>query len=412
MSGELATSTRKRYLIIGNGASGTYAAETIRKTDTEGEITLLTNEPYPLYNRVALPPFLRDEAKREKVFLRTPEQHAQRGIKLLCQTQVERVDTDARVATAAGGQEFPYDLLLVATGGRPNHLPVPGANSNVQGIYNFQYWDDATAIRERIETARHAVVVGGSYIAYELAEAYRHHQLEVTWLIRGPRFLRRVLDEDGGALVDDIAGSAGVEIRYGVEVKEVHSSNGQVCGVTTTDDKHIGCDTIGVGLGVTMNVDFLAGTPVQVKNGILTNEYLETSVPNVYAAGDVAEFFDVSIGLHNQMGTWNNSVSHGRIAGANMLGERKFYNDVPMYSTGLFDSRIRVMGLTPENVPNLESWAHLDAPNRNYQRLFFKEGRLVGGCLIGDIRMQSRIIQMIQARQVIAEPDRGKLFES
>ena len=82
----LATSTRKRYLIIGNGASGTYAAETIRKTDTEGEITLLTNEPYPLYNRVALPPFLRDQAKREKVFLRTPEQHAQKGIKLLVNT--------------------------------------------------------------------------------------------------------------------------------------------------------------------------------------------------------------------------------------------------------------------------------------------------------------------------------------
>ena len=95
----MATPTRKRYLIIGNGASGTYAAETIRKTDTEGEITLLTNESYPLYNRVALPPFLRDEARREKVFLRTPEQHEQKGIKLLCQTQITQVDTHARVAS-------------------------------------------------------------------------------------------------------------------------------------------------------------------------------------------------------------------------------------------------------------------------------------------------------------------------
>ena len=97
----MATSTTKRYLIIGNGASGTYAAETIRKTDADGEITLLTNEPYPLYNRVALPPFLRDEARREKVFLRTPEQHEQKRIKLLCQTQIENLDTEARVATAA-----------------------------------------------------------------------------------------------------------------------------------------------------------------------------------------------------------------------------------------------------------------------------------------------------------------------
>jgi NAD(P)H-nitrite reductase large subunit len=406
----LAASTRKRYLLIGNGASGTYAAETIRKTDSEGEITLLTNEPYPLYNRVALPPFLRDEAKREKVFLRTPEQHAQKGIKLLVNTPIVALNTDARVATSADGQEFPYDRLLIATGGRPNPLPVPGASPDVQGIYNFQYWDDATAIRERINTAKHAVVVGGSYIGYELAEAYRHHGLAVTWLIRGPRFLRRVLDEDGGALVDDIARAVGVDIIYGGEVAEVHSRDGQVCGVTTTTGKHIDCDTIGVGLGVKMNVDFLQGTPITVRNGIVTNEYLETNVPDVFAAGDVAEFFDVSIGLHNQMGTWNNSVSHGRICGANMLGERKFYNDVPMYSTGLFDSRIRVMGLTPENVPDLESWEHLDAPNRNYQRLFFKDGRLVGGCLIGDIRRQTRIIQMIQTRQVIPEPDRGNLL--
>ncbi len=406
----MATSTRKRYLIIGNGASGTYAAETIRKTDTEGDITLLTNEPYPLYNRVALPPFLRDEARREKVFLRTPEQHEQKGIKLLCQTQITQVDPHARVATAADGQTFPYDRLLIATGGRPNPLPAPGATPDLQGIYNFQYWDDATAIRERLNTARHSVVVGGSYIAYELAEAFRHHGLEVIWLIRGPRFLRRVLDEDGGALVDDIARTAGVQIHYGGEVKEVHSRDGQVCGITTTSGEHLSCDVIGVGLGVKMNVDFVQGTAITVRGGIVTNEYLETNERDVFAAGDVAEFFDVSIGLHNQMGTWNNSVSHGRIAGANMLGERKFYNDVPMYSTGLFDSRIRVMGLTPENVPDLESWESLDAPNRNYQRLFFKDGRLVGGCLIGDIRMQTRIIQTIQARQVIPEAERGGLL--
>jgi NAD(P)H-nitrite reductase large subunit len=407
----LATSTRKRYLIIGNGASGTYAAETIRKTDIDGEITLLTNEPYPLYNRVALPPFLRDQAKREKVFLRTPEQHAEKGIKLLVNTLITELDTEARVATAADGQTFPYDRLLVATGGRPNPLPAKGTAPDIQGIYNFQYWDDATAIRERISTAKHAIAIGGSYIGYELAEAFRHHHLDVTWLIRGPRFLRRVLDEDGGALVDDIARTAGVNIVYGGEVEEVHTRDGQVCGVTTTTGQYLQCDLLGVGLGVKMNVDFLKSTPIVVRGGIVTDEYLETNLPEVYAAGDVAEFFDVSIGQHNQMGTWNNSVSHGRIAGANMLGDRKFYNDVPMYSTGLFDSRIRVMGLTPENLPNLESWARLDAGNRNYARLFFREGRLVGGCLIGDIRMQTRIIQTIQARQVIPEADWPKLLD-
>src|SRR5262245_15690154 len=165
--------------MIGNGASGTYAAETIRKSDSEGEITLLTNEPYPLYNRVALPPFLRDEARREKVFLRTPEQHEQKGIKLLVNTQIEQLDTEAHVATAADGKRFDYDCLLIATGGRPNPLPAPGYSPDVKGIFNFQYWDEAVAIRERMNSAKHSVAVGGSYIAYELAEAFRHHGLSV-----------------------------------------------------------------------------------------------------------------------------------------------------------------------------------------------------------------------------------------
>jgi NAD(P)H-nitrite reductase large subunit len=408
----LAASQSKRFLIIGNGASGTYAAETIKKSDPDADVTLLGDEPYPLYNRVALPPFLRDEAKREKVFLRTPEQHEQRGIKLLLRTRITQIDVQGRVATAGDGREFPYDSLLIATGGRPNHLPVPGADPGVQGIYNFQYWDDTAAIRERMNTAKHAVVIGGSYIAYELAEAFRHHGLRVTWLIRGPRFLRRVLDEEGGALVNDIAEAAGVEMVYGHEAAEVHSKDGQVTGVTTTGGQYIDADMVGVGLGVKMNVDFLAGTGIEVKNGIVTNEFLETNIPNVYAAGDVAEFFDTSIGLYNQMGTWNNSVSHGRIAGANMAGDRKVYHDVPMYSTGLFDSRIRVMGLTPENVPDLESFERLDATSRDYQRLFFREGRLVGGCLIGAIKLQTKIIQMIQGRQVIPESARAEILNS
>lgn len=408
----MATSNAKRYVIVGNGAAGTYAAETIRKNDLESDVTLITNEPYPLYNRVALPPFLRDEAKREKVFLRRLEQHEEKGIKLLLETRIDRIDAEGRCAYAADGREFPYDTLLVATGGRPNPAPVPGGDSGAAGLYNFQYWDDAAAIREYMNRARHAVVVGGSYIAYELAEAFRHHGMQVTWLIRGSRFLRRVLDEQGGRLVDKIAREAGVDVRYGVELKTIHVKDGAVAGVTTTNDQHIACDMVGVGLGVRMNVEVLQGTRVTVNSGIVTNEYLETNVPGIFAAGDVAEFFDTSIGMHNQMGTWNNSVGHGRIVGANMTGDKKPYADIPMYSTGLFSSRIRVMGLTPESLSDLETWQETDTEKNVYRRLFFREGRLVGGCLIGDIKAQSKIIQAIQARQVIPSSDRGSILAS
>jgi NAD(P)H-nitrite reductase large subunit len=400
----------KRFVIVGNGVAGTTCAETLRKNDPSCQVTLIGNERWPLYNRVALPPYIKDKTPRQKVFLRSVEQHAERGITLMLETRVTAVNAEERTVTLQDGKELPYDALLVATGGRPNHLQVPGAEGAL-GLFNFQYFDDAEQILECIHTSKRAAVTGGSYIAYELAEAFRHQGLETYWLIRGPRFLRRVLDEEGGALVDDIAQHHGVHMLYDETVKEVVRDNGTIKGVIAGSGKSIDVDMLGAGLGMTMNLELLKGTQVETRDGIVTNECLETSVPGIYAAGDVAEFFDVSINRHNMMGTWGNSIGHGRTAALNMLGQRTVYNDIPMYSSSLFDSYIRVIGLTPESYPDLESFERLDAKDRNYQRLFFLEGRVVGACLIGDMRLRAKIFAAIKSREVIPVEDRAKLLE-
>jgi NAD(P)H-nitrite reductase large subunit len=397
-------------VIVGNGAAGTYCAEALRKTDPNAEITLFTDEPYPLYNRVALPPFLRGKTPAQKVFLRTLEWHEKMGIKLHLSTRVERVDTAGRTVTTAAGDEYPYDALLVATGGRPNPLRVPGAEGTL-GVMNFQYFDDAKAIDERIRESRSAVAYGGSFIAYELAEAFATRGLQVTWIMRGPYWLRRVLDPDGGALVDEIARQHGVEMVYEDEIAAVQRKDGVVAGVTTKRGRTIACDLLGVGLGMTWNTALLQGTPVEVQAGVVTNEYLETNVPGVYAAGDVAQFFDVTIQRYNQMGTWGNALGHGRIAARNMAGERVAYEDIPMYSSGLFDSFIRVIGLTPDAYPDLESWERLDAHGQNYQRLFFLEDRLVGAVLIGEAKWLKKIFAAIQSREPVPQAERHKLVE-
>lgn len=401
----------KRYVIVGNGAAGTYCAETLRKNDPHSEITVFTDESYPLYNRVALPPFLKGRTPAQKVIIRTLDWHEQMNIRLKLETRVDRVDADGRTITTAAGQEYPYDALLVATGGRPNPLRVPGAQGTL-GVFNFQYFDDAKAISDRIAESRRAVAYGGSYIAYELAEACRARGLEVTWIMRGPYWLRRVLDPDGGALVDDIARDHGVEMVYNEEIVEVRRRDGVITGVVTRGGRQIDCDLLGVGLGMTWNTGLLAGTPVAVQQGVVTNQYLETSVPGVYAAGDVAQFFDVTIGRYNQMGTWDNAVGHGRTAGRNMAGERVAYEDIPMYSSGLFDSFIRVVGLTPDVYPDLESWERCDSQGRTYQRLFFLEGRLVGAVLIGQARFLKKIFAAIQSREPVPEAERPKLVEA
>ena len=397
----------QRYVIIGNGIAGTTAAETLRRGDPNCRIVLIGDEPYTLYNRVALPPFLKLQVPETKVFLRNREWHEKNRIELHLETRVVRVDTTERVVLTNTGKVFPYDRLLIATGGRPNRLQVPGADA--VHIYNFQYLDDAKAISQRIAESKVGVVTGGSYIAYELAEACRARGLETYWLIRGPRFLRYILEEEGGALVDRIATEHGVHMLYGETISEVIVNNG-VTHVRTQSGRCLPADLVGCGLGLTMNMDFLAGTPVKTNKGVVTNEYLQTSVPEVYAAGDCAEFFDPFAGTHYLMGTWASATRHGRLAATNMLGGRQAYDDVPYYTSGLFDSRLSAVGLTPDVIPGLEAIHTIDWEKRNYRRLFFRDGRLVGVMLIGDLKPKAAYTEIIRSRRVFTDSERHQLL--
>lgn len=399
----------KRYVIIGNGVAGTTAAETLRKADPSCRIVLIGDEPYPLYNRIALPRVLKQTTAPERTIIRQIAWHEQNRIELHLCTTVTRVDVEEQVVVTDNAGEYPYDKLLVASGGRPNPLRVPGA-AGTHGIYNFQTLDDTKAILERAARAKAAVTIGGSFIAYELTEAFRHNGIPTTWLIRGPRFLHRIIDEDGGALIDRLARDVGVETRYGEQVAEVRSEAGEVRGVVTQSGQSYACDLVGVGVGLTLRTEFLAGTPVEVRSGVVTNEFLQTNVPGVYAAGDVAEFFDRYIGSHNQMGTWNNASAHGRTAAINMLGGQQAYAEVPYYTSTMFESQMAAIGTTPDIRPDLEAISRVDMNARVYRRLFFLEGRLAGAVLVGDIRVRRQLMELIKSRQVIPPAERQKLL--
>src|ERR1700722_10107841 len=160
----------RRYVIVGNGFAGTTCAEQLRKADADCSIELFTDEPTPLYTRIALPPLLRKQVTQQKVIMLDDAWHEKHKISLHLSTRVDRLDPDERVAYA-DERGYPYDALLIATGGRPNPPTAPGAKG-ASNVYNFQYMDDTLAISQRLESAKSAVAVGGSFIAYELAEAF------------------------------------------------------------------------------------------------------------------------------------------------------------------------------------------------------------------------------------------------
>jgi NAD(P)H-nitrite reductase large subunit len=373
----------RRYVIVGNGFAGTTAAEQLRKHDASCEITLFGDEPYPLYNRISLPPMLRRQLPEEKVMMRTEAWHDEHRIALHLRTRVEAIDTHGRTVTAEGC-EYPFDALLIATGGRPNPAPAPGG-TGASNVYNFQYLDDTRAISEQIDRSKSAVAVGGSFIAYELAEAFAARKIETHWLIRGPHVLHRLLDDVAGEFVDEAAKNDGVHMHYGQEVEEFVRDNGAVAKVRTKKGLEIAGDCYGVGFGLTMNTELVAGTEIAFSNnGILCNDHLETNVPGIYAAGDIADFYDPILEMRYRMGTWNNAGAHGKVVAQNMLGGSEKYHDVPEYSSLLFKGQtITQFGLSPDLQPDLEVARTIDREKRWYRALFFWQDRLVGGIMLG-----------------------------
>ena len=393
----------KRYVIIGNGVAGTTAAETLRKNDPNCSIHLLTNEPYPLYNRVSLPRFLQGVIGEQKVMIRDFAWHEQRNITLVTETVVTAVNTEERVVSTSDGKNYPYDALLIASGGRANPLRVPGADGT-KHIYNFVTLDDTKTIIERMLESKTAVAYGGSFIAYELCDGFALRKLNTTWIMRGPYWLRNSLDPEGGEVVDNIAKKFGVEVIHGDEIESVVPANGVPSYVKTKKGREIQADLIGIGLGITLNTQFLKDTPIKIDQGIVVDEYLQTNIPGVYAAGDVANFFDATVERHHTMGTWDNALGHGKIAGVNMAGGRQPFVDVPTYTSPLFDVNIAVVGSAESSNPELETIARREPGekgNENYRKLFFRDNRLVGVLMIGSPKGRKKLVEIVKSQQII-----------
>ncbi|HEX6548536.1 MAG TPA: FAD-dependent oxidoreductase, partial [Candidatus Dormibacteraeota bacterium] len=382
--------------MLGNGIAGQTAAEELRKNDSEASITIVAAERHPLYNRVALPRYLRGQVRREKVFMRTVEDYQAKGIDIHFETWATEVDATAHVVRTNRGQELAYDALLVATGGRPKPPPWPGTDQ-VDPVFGFQTLDDTDAIIEKADASERVLVMGGSFIGYELAEgvAFRH-KAKVTWIMRGPWFLRYVLDAEGGELCRQLGVEAGVDFIVNDEVARFSRLDGRYLA-ETVEGKRVEFDTLTYGVGLDYYTEPLRGTGVELRKGIVVDAKLRSSLPDVYAAGDIAVFFDLMLNKHNQMGTWDNAEAHGETAAHNMAGEIEDFFDVPTYTTTMFGSTLAVMGVTPDVQPDLESVRTYSFEERFFRKLFFYDDRLVGAIMIGPPKGRKKLIEIMRS---------------
>lgn len=367
-----------RYIIIGGGIAGTTAAEELRKLDLEAEITLISEEHEVIYSRVLLPHYAKGVVPREKIFLKKETWYFDKKIEWLAGTRCEKIDVVNKHVQISDGREIPYDKLLITTGAEVRTLPYEG--ENVCYFHSLGDTEHLLALM-RLHPNGRGIAYGGSFIAAELIDVFVHHGMKTVAAFRGPWLFNRILDEEGGKLVAAHLASRGVDVRPGCESLES-------VGVTADD-------VVAVGVGIDPDLGWIRDTGVETNKGVLTNARLETNVPDVYAAGDIAEFDDLVVGRRLMAGNWPSAVIQGRVAARNMAGTTEEFRNVSAYATNLAGLDIIGVGDTDRSVAE-ETVVIGSAAAGGVTQLFVRGGKVVGGTLVGRNKDRKAVTDAIQ----------------
>jgi NADPH-dependent 2,4-dienoyl-CoA reductase/sulfur reductase-like enzyme len=383
------------HVIIGAGPAGVIAAESLRKLDPGASVVVVGDEPEPPYSRMAIPYWLAGNIAEEGTYLRRRTDHFESlGIELR-RDRVSGVAPAEKSVTLASGASLGYDRLLVASGSRAVRPPVPGMD--LPGIENCWTLAEARRVAEGAASGARVVLMGAGFIGCIVLEALAARGVEITVIEMAERMLPRMMDEVGGDMIKRWCEARGVRVLAGVRVDAVESQSGGLA-LSLSDGNSLAADLVVCATGVSPNVDFLDGTGIQVDAGVLVDEHLETSVADIFAAGDVAQGPDFSTGAREVHAIQPTASEHGRIAALNMAGR-----GTP-YGGSLSMNVLNTLGLVSSSF-GLWSGAGgddgtrvADAEGFRYLRLEFDEDRLVGALALGLTQHVGVVRGLIQTR--------------
>ena len=408
------------HVIIGDGIAGSSAAETIREEDPDADITVITDEGEALYNRILIKEFAKGKLPEAPISIHEPEWYEERDIDLQLNTHVTTVATDENEIHTHEGTVYEYDKLLVATGGTPNSLASFGIdNADADGIDHFWTFQDARSIKENVEAADQGIIVGAGLLGIDLAAICGAQDLEANYLMRGECWWRYALDEEGAEILHEAMRERGVTPVFDSGVDEFETDDdGRIEAAIDPNGERYEGDWAGVAIGLDFNTEFLHDTPVETNdNGVVTDEFLRTNVDDVYAAGDLTWFYDTILGEMGQNGSWGSAKEQGSIAAKNMIADLEAGGEtddpeefrwVSSYSITHFDFPFLSFGhptLGDDSVERKYS-------DTEWRRLALKDGRIVGGVLIGDLSAQSAYKKLMREERVVADQKEVLLEQS
>ncbi len=364
-------------LIIGGGAAGTTAAETYRAGGGAGDVVIVSDEAHPLYSRVLLPHAAKGKISPEKTFLKTEAWYAEKGVELLKDRSVTRVDFSRRIATLNGGEEIAYKKLLIAVGARPRAWQMPGADH--ADVLHLQTYEDGLKLRERLSPDRRMAIVGSGFIGIEFAAACVEKGVPAVLINRGPHFWTSVLGEKIALAVQNALTSKGIDVRNSAKVASIEIE-GSITSVTLSNGETFACDTVGVGIGV--EVPFEPFGDLHGEHGLVGDAYLKTKHADVWVAGDCAEYDDEVTGLRHVVGNWTNAIAQGRHVGQALLGKHEKFTMLTSYSTAVFPGVNLIFMGESRMLPEMQRYERVIEEGKKMLEFRVLRGRVVGAILL------------------------------
>jgi 3-phenylpropionate/trans-cinnamate dioxygenase ferredoxin reductase subunit len=364
------------YVIVGGGLAGASAVQGIRELDREGTILLIGGEQHLPYDRPPLTKKLWFGQKTvEEIFLHPREYYDQNGVDLMLGSLVTSVDAGKKTLADEKGRSFQYGKLLLATGGVPSRLPVPGGD--IEEICYYRSLDDYLRMRKKATEGGSAVVVGGGFIGSEIAAALTFHKVRVTMIFPGPYICSRVFPEPLARALEKNFVRRGVKILTGDSPASV-AKDAERFIVATTAGRRIESDMVVVGIGIKPSIELARGAGLQTGNGIILNGYLQSSEPDIYAAGDNALFPYQALGQQMRLEHWDCALNQGRQAGRNMAGANEQFTYMPYFFSDLFEFGYEAVG---EVNAWLETFADWQKENDTGVIYYLKDGRVRGAMM-------------------------------
>ena len=395
-------SDRKRFVIVGAGLAGAKAAETLRQEGFDGRLTLIGDEAERPYERPPLSKeYLRGEVA-DKPYVHPDAFYGEHQIELLTSTRVTGIDLGVSELLLEGDRHLGYDRLLLATGSVPRRLHVPGAD--LDGIHYLRTIGDSELIGERIEHGQRLVVVGSGWIGAEIAASARQKGCEVTMIEMASLPLEGVLGPDLGRIYLGLHRDHGVEFLPETTVERFEGT-GSVERVLTRDGAVLDTEFVVVGIGIAPRTGLAETAGLRIDNGVIVDEALESSLPGVFAAGDVANAWHRFYGRRLRVEHWANALNQGPAAARSMLGQDVSYDEIPYFFSDQYDAGMEYSGHATE-------WDEVvfrgDVAAREFIAFWLRDERLVAGLNMNVWDVSDPIRELIRSRRPV---DAGELSD-